>query len=77
MRFSTLPQLKDHSKPAHDSLIELWSELSRVTVQTARRYIREDLGARFIISLEDETLTFEDTEARDTFTYDKTTNTWN
>ena len=75
MRFTTLPQLKAHSKVAHDTLIDLWSELSRVSTGTARRYLKEDLGYRYIIELEGETLTFQDKEAGDTFTFDGTT--WN
>ena len=71
----TLKELKKNRK-AYSSLIDLWSELSRISRDSARRDLIEDFGLRYRIDMEGESMVFHDTHAGDSFTYDKERKEW-
>ena len=70
----TLAELKQNRK-AYSALITLWSELSRISREAARRDLNEDFGIRYEIKKGDQ-IHFYDTYAGDHFTYDPIKNEW-
>jgi hypothetical protein len=73
----TLKELKKENTTAHDALIDMWSELSRCSLTTARRYLVADIGGRFSLGKSpDGVFVFHDSEAVDTWKYSKSLKDW-
>jgi hypothetical protein len=72
-----LTDLKKEHSSAHDSLIDMWAELSRISIASAKRDIKEDLGIRYVIEKKGTSLVFKDGHAGDIFVYDATQDIWN
>lgn len=73
MEFNTLKEFKSFNKVAHDSLIDLWEQLSRTSRETARRDLRDNFDDRYSITRHpsDKKITFSDHEAGDTYFFDE------
>jgi len=72
-----LTDLKKEHPLAHDSLIDMWAELSRTSTTSAKKDIKEDLGIRYVIEKKGTSLVFKDGHAGDIFVYDATNDIWN
>jgi len=72
-----LKDLKTENPSAHASLIDMWAEESRVSITSAERDIKEDLGIRYVIEKKGTSLVFKDGHAGDIFVYDATQDIWN
>jgi hypothetical protein len=82
MEFNTLKEFKAFNKAAHDTLIQMWEQMSRCSYETARRDIRDNLGypaifCRYSLKVEDGKIKFYDSETRDTCIFDEVKNDWN
>ena len=71
----TLNDLKQNHK-AYSALITMWSELSRISRESARRDIVQDFGWRYELKKEGEKISFHDTHAGDIFVYEPSRNEW-
>ena len=73
----TLKELKEENPIAHDALVDMWSELSRCSSTTARRYLVADIGGRFSLGKSpDRVFVFHDSEAGDTWKYSEKLEGW-
>lgn len=72
-----LNDLKKEHPIAHASLIDMWAEVSRISIASAKRDIKEDLGIRYVIEKKGTSLVFKDGHAGDIFVYDATQDIWN
>ena len=61
-------QFKEHKK-ACASLITIWSELSRISRETASRDLKENFGTRYEVREKGSKLSFVDTEGSDKFEF--------
>lgn len=73
----TLEELKKEEPFAYTALIDMWSELSRCSMITAKRYLKADIGDRFSIKKNASgELIFHDEVADDTWKYSKSLKDW-
>lgn len=49
MIFKDLNEVKTYNDKAYNNIIKLWAELSRVSFVTAKRYLIEDYGFRYLV----------------------------
>jgi hypothetical protein len=65
----TLEQLEQENVKAYTALIDLWSELSRISSLRAKRDIEDDLGSRYTLQEGFNCITFTDAHTGDIFFY--------
>jgi hypothetical protein len=73
----TLKELKKENHTAHDSLVEMWSELSRCSMSTAKRYLNIDMDGRFSLKKNERgEIIFHDSVSEDVWKYSETLKGW-
>lgn len=72
----TLDELKRLNWKAYRSLLDFWSELSRISIRRARIDLAEDLGSRYTLEEGDKGITFTDSHAGDVFVYSEKDDVW-
>lgn len=66
----TLEQLEQENVKAYTALIDLWSELTRISSLRAKRDIEDDLGSRYTLQEDlNGDITFTDAHTGDIFFY--------
>ena len=73
----TLEELKQINWKAYRSLIDFWSELSRISVLRAKIDIEDDLGSRYTLEEGVNGITFYDSHTGDVFIYNEKKDSWN
>jgi hypothetical protein len=73
----TLEELKQINWKAYRSLIDFWSELSRISVLRAKIDIEDDLGSRYTLEEGVNGITFYDSQTGDVFIYNEKKDSWN
>jgi hypothetical protein len=72
----TLEELKQINWKAYRSLIDFWSELSRISVLRAKIDIEDDLGSRYTLEEGFNGITFSDSQTGDVFIYNEKKDSW-
>ena len=65
----TLEQLEQENVKAYTALIDLWSELTRISSLRAKRDIEDDLGSRYTLQEYFNGVAFTDAHTGDIFFY--------
>jgi hypothetical protein len=72
----TLEELEQENVKAYTALIDLWSELTRISSLRAKRDIEDDLGSRYTLQEDFNGITFTDAHTGDIFFYYKGEGYW-
>lgn len=72
----TLEELKQFNWKAYRSLLDFWSELSRISVLRAKTDIEDDMGSRYTLEEGDKGITFTDAHTGDVFVYSEKDDVW-